>query len=991
MKKLLIASVAAATFALIPSMHLAAAEPEGVAPVNDDCANALPIDFGTFTGSTVGATNDGAATCGNSAAAPDVWFKITAPFNHFLVANTFGSSYDTVLSVHTGCPGSGGQISCNDNYLGVESGVSHFVLTGEEVYLRVSGNANANGPFTLSVGQAGTIQGEVTEAASGLPVPDVLVAVFNAEGRFLSSERTTGRYSLSGLQPGEFFVSALAADGLVGELYDDIPCPRGGCDPTTGTSITVPFNTVRFGVDFALDFSATISGTVRSATGEPLFAFVRAWSSDRELVRSQVTDPSGNYSLPGLSAGQYFVTAGQADHRDEVFDNIPCPRASCDPTSGIPIAVDAGSSALGVDFELDPLGTLEGRVTDAVTGEPIPFYEIQAVTEAGFFNRQRQADSEGFYSIPIDSGTHFVRAPRLFGYRSELFDDVPCGNGSCGTSGATGVIVNLGEPSLGIDFALDRGGVISGTVSDSSDGGSSGGGSSGSGSSGSGSSGSGSSGSGSISSGLADVGIILRDAENTVVEETSTDATGHYTLDGLVSGTYFLGTTNASPYVNERYDDLPCLPTSCELTAGTPIAVTVGETTVVDLSLDLGGSITGMVTDEAGDRLDNVPLSLHDTNGAFVDVVLTNGEGEYALLGLAAGNYFLRTGSGTHLNEIWDDVPCPPVDCDPLSGSPIAVALGAATPQIDFALTAIVAPTCVPSPTALCLNDDRFRVEVEWRDFVGQEGSGQGVELTDDTGTFWFFSPENVELVVKVLDACFDPFDRFWVFAGGLTDVATELTVTDTVSGEVKRYSHLLGTDFAPVQDFDAFATCPARPSGGRLEASDDKLSGKSVFPGTEASWGRAESNPVVSGPVVSDPVVSGPVLSRPSVSNPVASEVGGVIPCVPLCFHDGRFTVTAEWETGDQSGVAQAVPLTDDTGTFWFFSPDNIEVVVKVLDACGLDPFNNFWVFAAGLTDVRVTLRVTDTLTFETQEWVNPQGGAFQPIRETQSFRSCP
>jgi len=189
---------------------------------------------------------------------------------------------------------------------------------------------------------------------------------------------------------------------------------------------------------------------------------------------------------------------------------------------------------------------------------------------------------------------------------------------------------------------------------------------------------------------------------------------------------------------------------------------------------------------------------------------------------------------------------------------------------------------------------------------------------------------------------------------------------------------------FPPSRGQRAFATCPARPVGGRLEASDDKLLGESVFPATEAPWVRA--NPVVSNPVVSDPVVS-----RPSVSNPVASEVGGVIPCVPLCFHDGRFTVTAEWETGDQSGVAQAVPLTDDTGTFWFFSPDNIEVVVKVLDACGLDPFNNFWVFAAGLTDVKVTLRVTDTVTFETQEWVNPQGSAFQPIRETQSFRSCP
>lgn len=41
------------------------------------------------------------------------------------------------------------------------------------------------------------------------------------------------------------------------------------------------------------------------------------------------------------------------------------------------------------------------------------------------------------------------------------------------------------------------------------------------------------------------------------------------------------------------------------------------------------------------------------------------------------------------------------------------------------------------------------------------------------------------------------------------------------------------------------------------------------------------------------------------------------------------------EWETEDRRGVAQAVSLTEDTGYFWFFDPDNVELVVKTLDAC--------------------------------------------------------
>jgi hypothetical protein len=47
------------------------------------------------------------------------------------------------------------------------------------------------------------------------------------------------------------------------------------------------------------------------------------------------------------------------------------------------------------------------------------------------------------------------------------------------------------------------------------------------------------------------------------------------------------------------------------------------------------------------------------------------------------------------------------------------------------------------------------------------------------------------------------------VFAAGLTDVETELTVTDTVAGGTRRYHNAAGTAFQPVQDTDAFATCP--------------------------------------------------------------------------------------------------------------------------------------------------------------------------------------
>ena len=74
-------------------------------------------------------------------------------------------------------------------------------------------------------------------------------------------------------------------------------------------------------------------------------------------------------------------------------------------------------------------------------------------------------------------------------------------------------------------------------------------------------------------------------------------------------------------------------------------------------------------------------------------------------------------------------------------------------------------------------------------------------------------------MVVKVLDVCIEPHNRFWVFAAGLTDVGVELTVTDELTGEAKFYNNPLGTPYLPVLDTLAFATCGRRPRGSRHPA----------------------------------------------------------------------------------------------------------------------------------------------------------------------------
>ncbi len=117
-------------------------------------------------------------------------------------------------------------------------------------------------------------------------------------------------------------------------------------------------------------------------------------------------------------------------------------------------------------------------------------------------------------------------------------------------------------------------------------------------------------------------------------------------------------------------------------------------------------------------------------------------------------------------------------------------------------------PTCVANFRHLCLNKGRFRVSANWRT-ADRTGLGYAVPQDENDGSFWFFGSKNPELFVKVLDACFDPFRHYWVFAAGLTDVEVSLRVVDTRTGALKTYDSPLGKTFETITDTRAFATCP--------------------------------------------------------------------------------------------------------------------------------------------------------------------------------------
>lgn len=272
----------------------------------------------------------------------------------------------------------------------------------------------------------------------------------------------------------------------------------------------------------------------------------------------------------------------------------------------------------------------------------------------------------------------------------------------------------------------------------------------------------------------------------------------------------------------------------------------------------------------------------------------------------------------------------------------------------------VTLPAAAPPPgcgggAALCLAGNRFRVEVDYRNQHNNNAQGKGTltRVSDKAATVSFFDPSAVDLIVKVLDGRTSN-NRFWVFAGSLTDVEFWLKVTDTQTGAVRVYHNRPG-DTRGLADTSAFA-----PNAAAATALTPLQEIRTLTPTAPA-----------------------PAIEVPAAVSPSA--------CVPgvnaLCFFD-RFQVEVSWrnQNNGATGVGTVVPTgaTASTGSFWFFDADNVELVLKVLDGRTLN--GKFWIFYGALTDVEYRVRVTDTQTGQVKVY-HSRPGSLSGLTDTAAF----
>jgi hypothetical protein len=269
------------------------------APPNDSCAGAAPISNGdSVPVDTTCATVDGVATCSGDIEANSVWFSVAGNGNDVTIDMCAGPGYDTRLEVYTGTCGSLTCVGSNDDFCGLQSGITFCTTPGVTYLVMLHGFAGSTGAATMTR----------TDGAPCVPCTGVTCAPDAVdEGEGCGGDTNGGCNA-----PVPPVYQAVTCNQTIhGTLFAD-----GGTRDTDWYSVTVPD-------------SGTVSATFTSAI--PTISFVLTFAPDCtaiNLAAQAHVDPCdvATVSASGLAPGSLaviFFATGNADGSG-IFAGFPC-------------------------------------------------------------------------------------------------------------------------------------------------------------------------------------------------------------------------------------------------------------------------------------------------------------------------------------------------------------------------------------------------------------------------------------------------------------------------------------------------------------------------------------------------------------------------------------------------------------------------------------------------------------------------------------------
>ncbi|MFQ3545546.1 carboxypeptidase regulatory-like domain-containing protein [Halobacillus rhizosphaerae] len=429
----------------------------------------------------------------------------------------------------------------------VSASATNFGSASTAVFLVAGGTSTT----TLSLSpNPGALSGTVIDRVTGGVLAGASVQIFDQTGAFLFSTVTDalGNYVATNLSLGSYTAVA-SLNGYSNQLI----------------SFTIQPNEISI-ASFALDPNpSTLQGLVTDENGDPIVGaeiVIRQFTAAGPVIATAITHADGGYLIPSLPEGSFTIIVTAQGYGTETAS----------------VLLEPGSMAIQ-NFTLTQLvSNVEGTVTDADSGDPLPNVLIQLFNTNGVLIGSFQSEVDGTYRIEgFTPGQYTITFGRP-DYQTQ----------------SIGFMTNPNETAVVNASLIADPGAIIGQVLDSE------------------------------ANPLIGASVRVFPSIGLLpIATLITDGTGTFSLSGLSPGSYTLIATF------ENYS-----------TGQTGISVLPNQTSSSTIILlPNPATITGNVSDTSGDPISNASVRVLDQNESVLGTTVTDEFGDYALSNLPPGNH----------------------------------------------------------------------------------------------------------------------------------------------------------------------------------------------------------------------------------------------------------------------------------------------------------------------------------------------------------------
>jgi O-glycosyl hydrolase len=490
----------------------------------------------------------------------------------------------------------------------------------------VSVTTGAPTPNVNAVLQLGAeIKGVVTDATSAKAVAGIEVCAVLADID-ASTECTetdeAGDYAFAKLGEGEYRVEFAPEYfyndsnlNYLREYYDNKPTAA------EADLVTLTPGSVASEINAQLHPGGEVSGIVIAAAGKADLEDISVCADEiggEYIDHCAATNKNGEYTVPALPTGSYTVEF--QSYTEQYATQFYNGMLSFEEAT--PVPVTAGETTTKINAVMALAGKIEGIVKNLDSKTPADDVEVCPLrTSGGSTDYCTDTDEKGEYSLGgLQAGEYKVEfAPYYYGelYATQYYNDK--------TTYAEGATLNVaaGETIGAINAEIREAGQITGTITDAS-----------------------------TSKGIE--GIEICSYGDTAADEYidrcgTSGAGGAYKVTGLPTGEYYVSFTgDGRNYLAQYYND------KANSSEEEKVAVTTGEVTPhINAALQPGAEITGLVTTKGTKApIGGITVCADPRTTGYGECGETNASGEYSIVALVTGEYYVYFSGEGRLNYI---------------------------------------------------------------------------------------------------------------------------------------------------------------------------------------------------------------------------------------------------------------------------------------------------------------------------------------------------